>query len=214
MKTIGQRIREKRESLNMSQEELALKLGYKSRSSINKIEIDGRSVPQNKIKDIAEALQTTPGYIMGWEDEVKVSSSFMEDSFMRIPLYEGLSCGTGAFVDEMANDSITIPASMLRPNKEYFANYASGDSMINQNINDGDLMIFERCSEINNGQVGSFIINDEEATCKIFKRDTKTGLIMLLPANNAYDPIPISTDNQDFRVVGKLALVINNRQNS
>lgn len=215
MKTVGQRIREKRESLNMSQEELALKLGYKSRSSINKIEIDGRSVPQNKIKDIAQALETTPGYIMGWEDEnTKVVPQFIEDSFMRIPLYEGLSCGTGAYVDEMVNDFITIPSSMLRPNKEYFANYASGDSMINQNINDGDLIIFERCNEINNGQVGSFIIGDEDATCKIFKRDNKTGLIMLLPANNAYDPIPISPENQDFRVVGKLALVINNRQNS
>lgn len=215
MKTIGQRIREKRESLHMSQEELALMLGYKSRSSINKIEIDGRNIPQSKIKDIAEALHTTPAYIMGWEEEsAKVEPMFNEEAFLRIPLYEGLSCGSGAYVDEAATDFITIPGSMLHANKEYFANYASGDSMINQNINNGDLMIFEKCNQINNGQIGSFIINDEQATCKIFKRDSKTGLIMLLPANNAYDPIPIEPDNQDFRVVGKLALVINNRQNS
>lgn len=214
MKTMGQRIRERRESLHMSQEELALKLGYKSRSSINKIEIDGRSIPQNKIKDIADALCTTPAYIMGWEDEVKVKANFSDNQFMRIPLYEGLSCGTGAFVDEMANEYITIPSSMLSTNKEYFANYASGDSMINQNINDGDLMIFEKSNTIQNGQVGSFILDGEEATCKIFKKDNKTGLIMLLPANNAYDPIPIEKNNESFRVVGKLALVINNRQNS
>ncbi|NBK96412.1 MAG: XRE family transcriptional regulator [Erysipelotrichia bacterium] len=214
MKTIGQRIREKRESLQMSQEELALKLGYKSRSSINKIEIDGRSVPQNKLKEIAEVLHTTPAYIMGWDEEVKVTPHFHEHSFLKIPLYEGLSCGMGGYVDEMANDYISIPASMLRPNKQYFANYASGDSMINQNINDGDLIIFEKCNEIQNGQVGSFIIEDEQATCKIFKRDSKTGLIMLLPANNAYDPIPINPANDTFRVIGKLALVINNRQDS
>ncbi len=213
MKSVGQRIRERRESLQMSQEELALKLGYKSRSSINKIEIDGRSVPQNKIKEIADALQTTPAFIMGWEEEVKVVPQFSEDSFLRIPLYEGLSCGTGAYIDEAAADFITIPGSMLRTNKEYFANYASGDSMINQNINDGDLMIFERVNTIENGQVGSFILDGQEATCKIFKRDSKTGLIMLLPANNAYDPIAIEKDNANFRVVGKLALVINNRQN-
>ena len=215
MKSVGQRIRERRESLHMSQEELANRLGYKSRSSINKIEIDGRRVPQNKIKDIADALQTTPAYIMGWEEEtVKVEPLFLESSFLRIPLFDGLSCGTGAFVDEQAMDYITIPSTMLKPNREYFANYASGDSMIGQNIQDGDLMIFERCSQIENGQIGSFILDGEEATCKIFKRDRKTGLILLLPANNAYDPIPIQRDNHQFRIVGKLALVINNRQNS
>ena len=43
---IGSRIKQRREFLNMSQEELALKVGYKSRSSINKIEADGGGLPQ------------------------------------------------------------------------------------------------------------------------------------------------------------------------
>ena len=53
---IGDRIRAKREALGMSQEELATKIGYKSRSSINKIEKDGRGLPQSKILLIARAL--------------------------------------------------------------------------------------------------------------------------------------------------------------
>lgn len=67
--SIGDRIRIRREELNMSQDELAKKLGYKSRSSINKIEKDGRGLPQPKIKAIADALDTTPAFIMGWVDE-------------------------------------------------------------------------------------------------------------------------------------------------
>ena len=39
---IGERIKLRREELNLSQDELAKKVGYKSRSSINKIEQDGR----------------------------------------------------------------------------------------------------------------------------------------------------------------------------
>ena len=70
MKTIGERIKERREQLQLSQEELALKLGYKSRSTINKIEMDSRNLKQSKIKAIADALETTPSYIMGWEDPV------------------------------------------------------------------------------------------------------------------------------------------------
>lgn len=67
--TIGQRIKQKREELGMSQEELATKLGYKSRSSINKIELDVQNLTQSKIKAIADALQTTTSYIMGWDEE-------------------------------------------------------------------------------------------------------------------------------------------------
>ena len=52
---IGERIKKRREELGMSQEELAQKAGYKSRSSINKIEIDGRGLPQSKIVNIASA---------------------------------------------------------------------------------------------------------------------------------------------------------------
>ena len=55
----------------MSQDELAGLLGYKSRSSVNKIERDASGLPQNKIAAIAKALQTTPAYIMGWEETQK-----------------------------------------------------------------------------------------------------------------------------------------------
>lgn len=68
MSSIGNRIRKRREALNISQDELAKKLGYKSRSSINKIELDQRNLTQSKIKAIADVLETTPAYIMGWEE--------------------------------------------------------------------------------------------------------------------------------------------------
>lgn len=211
MSELGNRIKARRESLGMSQEELALLLGYKSRSSINKIEMEGRSLPPNKIEAIAKALETTPSYIMGWEEQQKPIVDM--GSFLQIPLYESLSCGTGALVDENISEYVSIPSKMLKPAKQYFANYASGDSMIGQNIHDGDLIVFEKCNTIENGQIGSFSISEEDATCKIFKRDAKSGLIMLLPANNQYDPIPIEKDCSFFRVNGKLAMVLNNRQN-
>lgn len=64
---IGDRIKQRREELGLSQDELAKKLGYKSRSSVNKIERDVSGLPQNKIVEIANALQVTPAYIMGWD---------------------------------------------------------------------------------------------------------------------------------------------------
>ena len=69
MKTIGERIKEARTKKGLSQTELAEKLGYKSRSSVNKIEVGGRDIPRSQIVKIAEILGVTPSYLMGWEDE-------------------------------------------------------------------------------------------------------------------------------------------------
>ena len=65
---IGIQIKKRREELNMTQEELATKLGYKSRSSINKIELGKNDITQHKVVEFANALNTTPAYLMGWTD--------------------------------------------------------------------------------------------------------------------------------------------------
>lgn len=67
--TFGERILKLRTEKGMTQDELAQKLGYKSRSSIAKIENGARDVPRSQIVDLAKALDTTPSVLMGWEDE-------------------------------------------------------------------------------------------------------------------------------------------------
>lgn len=66
--SLSQRIKNRRMELNMTQTELARKLGYRSRSSINKIEQGQNDLPQSKIEAIAKALKCPPAYLMGWED--------------------------------------------------------------------------------------------------------------------------------------------------
>jgi transcriptional regulator with XRE-family HTH domain len=64
---VGERIKQKRIELNMSQDELAKKVGYRSRSSIQKIEAS-RDLPLRKVSKMARALGCTESYLMGWED--------------------------------------------------------------------------------------------------------------------------------------------------
>lgn len=70
-KTIYDRIRERRIQLGLSQEDLAIKMGYKSRSTINKIESGAVDIARNKIEKFAEVLNTTPAYLMDWNDTPK-----------------------------------------------------------------------------------------------------------------------------------------------
>lgn len=65
---IGNRIKQLRIERDMSQDELAKKSGYGSRSTINKIELGINDVPQSKIKAIAEALGVSVGTILCWNE--------------------------------------------------------------------------------------------------------------------------------------------------
>ena len=65
---VGERIKQRRIEMNLTQDELAKKVGYKSRSSINKIELS-RDLPLTKVTKVAKVLDCTPAYLMGWENE-------------------------------------------------------------------------------------------------------------------------------------------------
>jgi transcriptional regulator with XRE-family HTH domain len=81
---IGERIKRRREELNVSQAELARMVGYTSRSTITRIERDGNGISQDKIVAIAKALKTTPSYLMGWEEaDVAMLTAMQEDTMAK-----------------------------------------------------------------------------------------------------------------------------------
>lgn len=82
---VGERIKYRREQLNMTQDELAKKVGYTSRSSVAKVEANANGMVQSKLILFAEALQTTPAYLLGWEDETEYKKEdAISDIFVRL----------------------------------------------------------------------------------------------------------------------------------
>ncbi|RHR24751.1 XRE family transcriptional regulator [Clostridium sp. AF19-22AC] len=120
MAEIGKKIREKREKLGMTQEELALKLGYKSKTTIAKIENGTNDIAQSKVIEFAHALDTTSGYLMGWEDEdAAIKSRKMEHSS------DGLFSLLAAYYDKIIEhqddpDGCTEPSYELIKDKQSF----------------------------------------------------------------------------------------------
>lgn len=68
---IGKRIRQLRLELQLSQKELAHKMGYKSEAAICKVENGEDNITLDRVSKFAKALGCTPSYLMGWEDEEK-----------------------------------------------------------------------------------------------------------------------------------------------
>lgn len=81
---IGERIRQRRLELGYTQDELARKVGYKGKVAICKIESGQRNVRQDLIVKLAEALEVTPSWLMGWDDEpVKMELSSIEEAMVK-----------------------------------------------------------------------------------------------------------------------------------
>lgn len=68
MTTVGKMIKARRTELQMSQRDLAEKMGYSNHSTITRIEAGKVDLPQSRIMQFADALGTTPSYLMGWEN--------------------------------------------------------------------------------------------------------------------------------------------------
>ena len=66
--TVGDRIKQKRCELELSQSDLAKRANYSDKTRISKIENSGDDISMKQIKRIAEALNVSTAYLLGWED--------------------------------------------------------------------------------------------------------------------------------------------------
>lgn len=68
-KNMGERIRARRMELNMTQRELAARMGYTDHTTITRIEAGKSDPPQSRVAQFAKVLGVTPGHLMGWDEE-------------------------------------------------------------------------------------------------------------------------------------------------
>ena len=207
MSTIGSRIRNRREELGLSQDELGKRLGYKSRSSINKIELDQRSLTQSKIKAIADALETTPSYIMGWnEPDVKLDEEdlkFFDNLFpietKKFPLLGNIACGKPIFADEQFEAYVEAGANI----KADFCLRAKGDSMIGARIYDGDIVFIHKQEMVDDGEIAAVLIDDEAPLKRVYY-DQENNVIQLFAENPQYKTMRfVGEELNHIRILGK-----------
>lgn len=202
--TLGEKVKLKREELNLSQEELAEKMNYKSKTSIHKIEVGITDLPLSKVKELAAVLNTTPAYLMGWEDKKEkenINIDTINTDYIMIPLYESISAGYGASNSEFIE---MIPVFGLKKNgTTYFAVKVEGDSM-EPKIPNGSTIIIKKDIQIESGEIGAFNLNDENFVKQ--KKVVKDRLI-LHSFNLAYDD-KVVNEFDDFIEYGKVVKVM------
>ncbi len=124
-------------------------------------------------------------------------------SYIEIPLLGKITAGKP--IERVEQDeNIKVPANMVR--KDTYALRVSGHSMIDDNIQDGDIVIIEKKLSAENGQSVVALINNEQVTLKKFYIEADG--IRLQPANPEMEPILLK--NEDVQVLGVVTGIIRN----
>lgn len=129
------------------------------------------------------------------EDVSDLPIELVDTLFIQIPLLGWTSAGEPIQM-ELDYDTVSVPASMVK--KETFALRVKGNSMIDENIQCGDIVIIERRSSAENGESVVVRINNEEVTMKKLYIE-KEG-VRLQPANTEMPPIILN--NADIEILG------------
>ena len=208
---IGDRIKLERERKGWTQDELALRCGYKHRSAISKIESSGDEVSSKKVRLMANVLGTTVSYLMGWEDEARFirssleekakampDASFLQDSVhytaedpTQIPLYSYVSAGRGMLANDSNIEGRITLSPELAGKGEFFALRVRGCSM-EPHIFDQDIVIVRKQETANDGDTVVAIVNGDNGFVK--KLMIEPNGIVLASTNSDYRPMFFSKE--------------------
>mgnify|MGYP000382257915 FL=1 len=115
---------------------------------------------------------------------------------------QGVRAGFPSPAQDYMTDSIDLNRELIRHPATAFYARASGDSMKDCGIDDGDLLVIDKALEPQDGDIVVAFI-DGEFTLKTVRFDDKEKCIWLVPANEVYSPIKITEEN-NFLIWGVL----------
>ena len=106
----------------------------------------------------------------------------------KVPLLGSVSCGIPKFAEGNIEEYVQLPTALFGKG-DFFLLRASGDSMIEAGIDNGDLVLVKHQDHAEPGQIVVALIGDDEATLKRFYPEPQNGIIRLHPENPALDDI-------------------------
>ncbi len=197
---LNDKIKYLRNKYNLTLEEVGNHVGV-GKSTVRKWESgDIKNMRRDKIAKLAEALHTTPAFLMGWDD---TSAIDLADNIIpmpqmnRVPLVGTIACGDPILAEENIEDYIGMPEHV----RADFALRCKGDSMIGARIHDGDIVYIRQDAYVNNGDIAAVLIGDEATLKRVYRNENS---IIFQPENPAYAPLVFAgQEMEDIRILGK-----------
>ncbi|MDI9541169.1 MAG: S24 family peptidase [Bacillota bacterium] len=189
-----------RKRKNISQNELADYLGYKSFTTIQKWEDGSATPPYRVIVKIAD--------FFGVETEELMHQNLPLNLKTQIPVLGFVRGGQPTFAEQQYIGFEHVFPDDARHSDCFYLEVV-GDSMKDARILPQDLLYVKKQNHLNSGDIGVFLLDDSETTVKrvIYKND----LMILQPENEEYQPIILTAEDQKNRNVQIIGKVLHNR---
>lgn len=200
---MAERIKERRKAMGYTQTELGEKLGLQA-SAIAKYE-NGRvkNMKRSIIANMANVLECSPTYLMGLEQEENISTldNIYHIELKRFPLLGEIACGIPKYTNE-DRESYVMAGTDINAD---FCLRASGDSMINARILDGDIVFIRKQDMVENGEIAAVVVNNEsEATLKRLYYYKERATLILKAENPAYEDLIFQNEElNEVHILGK-----------
>ena len=148
------------------------------------------------------------GYLGKIENQARAISISSKEPMIKIPLLGNIAAGEPIEAIRQ-NEFIAFPKTKLTNSGNFYALRVKGDSMIDENIKDGDVVLVKQQDVAENGDRVVALIDNHEATLKKYYKER--GQIKLQPANKTFEPIIIRKD-RDIKIQGIVIDVIKNEE--
>lgn len=203
---ISDRIRARREELGLSVAELAKRLG-KNRATVYRYESnDIEDMPSSVLEPLAKALQTTPAYLMGWDDKqtkaFDYANVFPVEPYVKLPVLGIIRAGQPICCDQNNYGEWEF-ADAKYGDGQHFMLRVQGDSM-SPTIPNGSMAIIRIQDTAEKGQIVAFAMDGEYATLKRYYPQSN-GTILLRADNPLADSYTVTQEqlnNKEAFILG------------
>lgn len=204
--TTGERMKQRRKEIGFSAEKVAERLGVSPATIYRYEKGDIEKVPVDSLAELAKILQTTPAYLMGWEEQPRPAENIKRPippgfepmpKMVKVPLIGSIACGTPILAQQNIDGQMDAPEDIRCD----FALRCKGDSMIGAGIHDGDAVYIRIQSEVENGEIAAVRIGEEATLKRVYYNGTA---LTLMPDNMAYSPMVYTGPQlEDVHIEGK-----------
>lgn len=163
--TTGERIKRLRKEHNLTQEELGEKIGVQ-KAAIQKYEKGTvENIKRASLIKLAEILDTTPEYLLGWEGIPSNISLSKNKDLTLIPIIGKVAAGISCFAEDNIIDYESVHLGDISPAEQYAFLQVTGDSMY-PTFMEGDLVLVQVQSSIDSGSYGVVTVDNEDGVIK------------------------------------------------
>lgn len=195
------RLKQLRIEKNKYQSDVATFLGITA-SAYGFYENGKRDIPTEYLIKLSEYFNCSIDYLLGNSNVKDTSNVFpTNDKPIRLPVLGKISAGLPLLATENIEGYEFAPATQLNSDYEYFYLRCTGNSM-NLKFNDGDLLLIQKQNYIEDGEIGVFLIANEDATVKKFHQKNDVILLEPMSSDSSYNTQVYST--KEVKIIGKV----------